>query len=239
MKNLRWLLSQHGCDAKALVPCVNISGIFQPIKKFISQVLPLNCWGLQFVFRVLFPTHPLVDQNHSAAPDTIQLALITQLAFELSKPPQQRNLPANLLQGLENLPSLSTETVQANTLDNYFKRVEDVGNIDIQGLEEVSKQETGEKMLAALNDALVSSGGNDYRLIDSLDAQDYDESAESKASVPLDEAEFMLDEAGFSLEDLELPAASIGGKKRKPEDSPFSQDSTNPRKKGKFSRGGQ
>ncbi|KFY20808.1 hypothetical protein V491_03408 [Pseudogymnoascus sp. VKM F-3775] len=203
MKNLRWLLDQPGCDANDLIPCNDTFGIIQPIKKFMYQVLPLDCWKLQLVFRVLFPSHPLVDQNHSAAVDTLQLAAITRLAFELSKPAEQRNLPANLLQGLGNLPSLSIETIQANTRPGYWGRT-----------------------TSAYEDILGPSSTNHYSLINAIDEQQYDESADyleegaqftvNRADNPQEEAEFMFevgcpvgdaefmpDKAIFSLEDAQ------------------------------------
>lgn len=226
MKNLRWLLDQHDCDANDLIPCNDTFGIIQPIKKFMYQVRPLDCWKLQLVFRVLFPSHPLADQNHSAAVDTLQLAAITRLAFELSKPAEQRNLPANLLQGLGNLPSLSIETIQANTLDNYFKPVRDVENVGIQGPKEVGDQVIGEELLRAYEDILGPSSTNHYSLINAIDEQQYDESADypeegaqftvNRADNPQEEAEFMFevgcpvgdaefmpDKAIFSLEDAQ------------------------------------
>jgi hypothetical protein len=121
MRNVCWLLDRHGFRTKDLIPCEGTYGLLQPMKKFVSQVLPFDCWKLPFLFRVFFPNHSLVDQNHSAAVDSLQLAIITRLTYELSKPAEERNLPADLFQGLEKLPSLSTETMPTNTLDRYFE----------------------------------------------------------------------------------------------------------------------
>ena len=41
------------------------------------------------LFRILFPQDPLVDQNHSAAVDVIQVAQILRLMVELIKPPRK------------------------------------------------------------------------------------------------------------------------------------------------------
>jgi hypothetical protein len=62
----------------------------------------------------------LVDKNHSAAVDVIQLAQIIWLVAELSKPVEKRHLPDNILQGLEDLLSVNKKDQTINTLDNYL-----------------------------------------------------------------------------------------------------------------------
>lgn len=122
------------------------------MKKFMFQVVPFNCWKLPFLIRVTFPSHPLVDQNPSASDDLLQLSAITRLAVDLNKPADERNLPADLFKGLEKLPSLSTETILANTLDRYFEPLGYIEDTDIQGFENNSEQAAAEDLPNVLED---------------------------------------------------------------------------------------
>ena len=92
-------------------------------QKFLEQVLKLRSWTLPFLFRVLFPQDSLIDQNHSAVIDAIQLAQILQLSAKLIKAPKERILPEGLLQGFKELAWLDDEYTQSNTLDHYFESV--------------------------------------------------------------------------------------------------------------------
>lgn len=87
--------------------------IISDIKTLLSQALPPPTYKLQFIFRLLFPQDPLVDCNHSAVIDSLQLAA------ELAKKPGDRNLPLDLFQGINELPSLYP-SAQINILNQYF-----------------------------------------------------------------------------------------------------------------------
>lgn len=73
------------------------------------------------MLRALFPKDPLVDQNHSAFVDAMQLAQILRLVAELSKLLSERNLLKGLLEGLKELEWLDEGAAQNNTLDLYFE----------------------------------------------------------------------------------------------------------------------
>jgi len=174
MRNVRWLLDRHGFRTKDLIPCESAYGVLQPMKKFVAQVLPFDCWKLPFLFRVFFPNHSLVDQNHSAAVDSLQLATITRLTYELSKPAEERNIPADLFQRLEKLPSLSTETMPTNTLDRYFEPLGDIENAGIQRFEDISEQAAAEEISSVFKDVSKPSGAEPRGLVDSLGELEYD-----------------------------------------------------------------
>jgi hypothetical protein len=78
---------QEDYDAFRPIPGNNGFAIIPEIKALLSRALPLPSYSLQFIFRLLFPQDPLVDCNHSAAIDSLQLARILQLAAELAKKP--------------------------------------------------------------------------------------------------------------------------------------------------------
>ena len=129
-------------------------------QNFLEQVLKLRSWSLPFLFRVLFPQDPLIDQNHSAVIGAIQLAQILRLSAELTKAPKKRILPEGLLQGFKDLAWLDDEYTQSTTLDHYFESVgrntsdgadgeiyiqendeEDINNEDI-GDEDITDEDT-------------------------------------------------------------------------------------------------
>lgn len=107
MRKIRHMLQYHGFNDRELIPdtiehtCED--NWTRVIRRFFSQVLPLSCWKLQYLFRILFPRDPLVDKHHSAVIDCLQLARIVRLIAELAKRPEDRVLPSDLLQGLDGL----------------------------------------------------------------------------------------------------------------------------------------
>lgn len=119
IENLRQLLKNHGFKESDILSSRHAYPVGNPIKEQLAKVLQLDCYKLQFLFRCLFPQHPLVDKNHSAAVDSIQLAQIVRLLVELAKRVKDRVLPPGLLQGLDRLPLFE----QKNTLDRYMEPV--------------------------------------------------------------------------------------------------------------------
>lgn len=116
---IRSVIERQGdCDVFHLIPSNNGFAIISDIKALLSQALPIPSCQLQFIFRVLFPQHPLVDCNHSAAIDSLQLARILQPAAELAKKAGDRNLPLDLFQGINELPPFNP-SAQSNTLDEH------------------------------------------------------------------------------------------------------------------------
>jgi hypothetical protein len=163
----------------------------------------------------------LVGQNHSAAVDSLQLAAITRFTVELSKPTEERNLPADLFQGLGKLPSLSTEPMPTNSLDRYFEPLGDIEDTGIQGLRAGGSR----KISSALEDVSEPSGASPRGLADSLRELEYN-------------AAF----AEHPPEDMESMPTSIVTRfkmKRKLNESPVSQSSANSRKKRKISHTSQ
>jgi len=110
---------QEDYNPFSLIPGNTGFAIISDIKTLLSQALPLPTYKLQFIFRLLFPQDPLVDCNHSAVIDSLQLARILQLAAELAKKPGVCNLPLDLFQGINELPSLYP-SAQINILNQYF-----------------------------------------------------------------------------------------------------------------------
>lgn len=100
--NIKSFLKQTGYDSQTLLPSSG-HALLRPTKKILGQAVKLKSWSIPILFRILFPQDPLVDQNHSAAVDVIQVAQILRLTVELIKPPENRSLPQDLLQGLEDL----------------------------------------------------------------------------------------------------------------------------------------
>lgn len=121
LSNVRSALKrQKGYDDSLLIPSNHGYAVLVSIGNLLSQALPLPSRALQFVFRLLFPQDPLVDCNHSAAVDALQLARILRLAAEMTKEARERKLPPDLFQGLNELPSANRKPVQSNTLDRYL-----------------------------------------------------------------------------------------------------------------------
>src|SRR5215469_10420744 len=83
--------------------------------------MPLPSGVLQFMFRLHFPQDPLVDCNHTAVVDALQLARLLRLAAELCKEPEGHQLPLDLFRGLDRLLPPNREAAQSNTLDQYFE----------------------------------------------------------------------------------------------------------------------
>lgn len=119
MTNIKSLLKQTGYDSQTLLPSSG-HALLRPTEKSLSQAVKLKSWSLPFLFRILFPQDPLVDQNHSGAVDTIQVAQILRLIFELIKSLENRSLPQDLLQGFEDLLWVDDDCTQSNTLYHYF-----------------------------------------------------------------------------------------------------------------------
>jgi hypothetical protein len=119
---LRSTLEEHlGDDGARLVPDTRGYAVANTIRSLLSQVMPLPSGVLQFMFRLLFPQDPLVDCNHTATVDALQLARLLRLVAELCKEPEDRKLPPDLFRGLDRLPPPNRGAVQSNTLDQYFK----------------------------------------------------------------------------------------------------------------------
>jgi len=121
LNNTHLVLKQNGYESQRLLPKSSYA-LIKPIQKFLEPVLKLEKWSLPLVFRVLFPKNSLVDLNHTAAVDAVQVTHILKLLAELTKDPEQRSLPEGLLHGFKDLAWLD-ESVQSNTLDCYFESV--------------------------------------------------------------------------------------------------------------------
>jgi len=125
------------------------------------------------------PQDPLIDQNHSAVINPIQLAHILRLSAELTKAPKKRILPEGLLQGFEELAWLDDEYTQSNTLDRYCELVgrntsdgvngeiyvqeddeEDVNNEDI-GDEDIDDEDTDDENIDDDDDDEIVDEGLD------------------------------------------------------------------------------
>ena len=172
---IRSFLLQNGYDDQSLLPSGGYA-VLGSTQKFLEQVLKLRSWSLPFLFRVLFPQDPLIDQNHSAVIDAIQLAQILRLSAELTKAPKKRILPEGLLQGFKELAWLDDEHPQSNTLDHYLESVgrntsdgadgkiyvqeddeEDVNNEDI-GDEDIDDEDTDDENIDDDDDEIVDEG---------------------------------------------------------------------------------
>ena len=123
MTNIKSFLKQTGYDSQTLLLSSG-HALLRPTKKILGQAVKLKSWSLPILFRILFPQDPSVDQNHSAAVDVIQVAQNLRLMVELIKPPENRSLPQDLLQGLEYLLWIDDDCTQSNTLDHYFDLLE-------------------------------------------------------------------------------------------------------------------
>jgi hypothetical protein len=120
LTNIRRHLEMAGTDVAQLIPTKKEFGIIHPLKSFLKAVLPLPNWSQQLLYRVLFPRSPLVDKNHRATVDSMQLSEILRLVAELCQPPSNRRLPPDLLQGLEDLPPCSISNKNQLTLDQWL-----------------------------------------------------------------------------------------------------------------------
>ncbi|KAH8817215.1 hypothetical protein F5884DRAFT_830312 [Xylogone sp. PMI_703] len=106
--NVHSTLKEHlGDDGLRLIPRL-LAGIF-------SEEIPLPSGSLQ--------RDPLVDFNHTAAVDALQLARLLRFAAELWKDPKDRQLPPDLFHGIQQLQSPNKIAVQSNTIDRYFKPI--------------------------------------------------------------------------------------------------------------------
>jgi hypothetical protein len=123
VRNVGLFLEQSGYRRQDLLSASKGYAVIRSTRDFLQQAMKLKTWSLPFLFRILFPQDPLVDQNHSAAVDVIQLAQILRLLAELSKSPKERNLPEGLLQGIDKLMWLDEDRVLSKTIDDYFKPV--------------------------------------------------------------------------------------------------------------------
>jgi hypothetical protein len=135
LSNVRSVLKrQKGYDDSLLIPSNHGYAVLTSIGKLLSQALPPPSRTLQFVFRLLFPQDPLVDCNHSAAVDALQLARILRLAAEMTKEAQERKLPPDLFQGLNELPRANSKPVQSNTLDRYLTNATSSSTPEAEGV---------------------------------------------------------------------------------------------------------
>ena len=119
-ENLHGFLCRHGYMPQELFPEVSSISVLPVARNICGDIIGVKLWALPFLFRILFPQHPLVDKNHSAAVDALQLAQITRLFVEFSKPLQERQLPERLLQDLDTLSSSDKERRTSNTIDRYL-----------------------------------------------------------------------------------------------------------------------
>jgi hypothetical protein len=124
VRNLRHLLKFHGYNEQELVPAENTGSIVPAVQQLLKNTLGLDSIKLPFLFRILFPSDPFVDLNHSAAVDTMQLVQIFRLLAALLEPPEKRRLPSTLFQGLNELFKKNFEP-QSNTLDKYLTVLDD------------------------------------------------------------------------------------------------------------------
>jgi len=119
VKNLHNLLESYGYNAQKLVPAKHTASIYPTAVQLLKKPLELNCAKQPFLFRILFPSDPLVDLNHSAVIDAMQLIQIFKLMAALLEPPEKRQLPTTLFQGLDELFKRDLHC-QDSTLDKFF-----------------------------------------------------------------------------------------------------------------------
>jgi hypothetical protein len=102
---IRQFLETNGHDSNRLIPNLTSYSCIWDIKRsFICKdILKLSRYSLSTVFAALFPGHPLTHQNHSAAVDALQLAIVIQLISQLTQPKKERQLPWFLFQGFREL----------------------------------------------------------------------------------------------------------------------------------------
>ena len=84
LRLIRSFLLQNGYGNQNLLPSGGYA-VLRSTRKFLEQGLKPRSWSLPFFFRVLFPQDNLIDQNHLAVIDAIQLAQILRLSAELTK----------------------------------------------------------------------------------------------------------------------------------------------------------
>jgi hypothetical protein len=80
----------------------------------------------------------LVDCNHSAAVDALQLARLLRLAAEMTKKAGGRKLPPDLFQDLNNLPPANCKPVQRNKLDRYLTNATSDSSLEPAGMDDLS-----------------------------------------------------------------------------------------------------
>ena len=82
LSNTHLVLEQNGLKSQGLLPKSSCA-ILRPVEAFFGSVLKLKSFSLPLVFRVLFPEDSLVDLNHSATLDAVQMVQIVKLVAEL------------------------------------------------------------------------------------------------------------------------------------------------------------
>jgi hypothetical protein len=83
--NLLGHLRKCGYKPEDLIGDVSCFSLLPAFKNFARRTCGLEYWRQAYLFRILFPKDPLVDKNHSAAIDVIQLAKMARLVAELTK----------------------------------------------------------------------------------------------------------------------------------------------------------
>lgn len=98
---IRQFLETNGHDSNRLLPNLTSYSCIMDIKQsfLCKEILKISRYSLSTVFAALFPGHPLTHQNHSAAVDALQLAIVIQLISQLTQPKEERQLPWFLFQG--------------------------------------------------------------------------------------------------------------------------------------------
>ena len=91
LTEIKSFLKQTGHDGQTLLPSSG-DALLKSIKELLGQAVKLQSWSLPIPFQILIPQDPLVDRNHSAAVDVIQVAQVLPLMVELIKPPENRNM---------------------------------------------------------------------------------------------------------------------------------------------------
>jgi hypothetical protein len=162
-ENLHGFLCRHGYMSQELFPEVSSISVLPVARNFCGDIIGVKLWALPFLFRILFPQHPLADKNHSAAVDALQLAQITRLFVEFSKPLQERQLPEGLLQGLNILSSSDKERRTSNTIDRYL--VSESGKLNpVKILKSEEEDINGDMELDLQQENGVDAEGEDERV---------------------------------------------------------------------------
>jgi hypothetical protein len=120
LSNLRGFLRHCRSNVQEFLPDVSCYSFLPMAKGFSQRTLGVRYYRLAYLFRILFPTDRLVDKNHSAAVDALQLAQVARLMAELSKPPKDRRLPGGLLEDLDLLLASDRQRGTTNTIDRYL-----------------------------------------------------------------------------------------------------------------------
>lgn len=130
VRNLNRLLECHGYEAQTLVPAEKILPIVPAARTLFQTALGIDKCRLPYLFRILFPSDPLVDLNHSAAIDAMQLVRLVRFMTELFQPSDIRQLPPALFEGLRDLSEKDQARSKSNhTLDEYFSRTIDDSDV--------------------------------------------------------------------------------------------------------------